>query len=131
MSKSAVWNHFTKDSSGQSAKCKLCKAELKPVGGSTKGLLTHLLSKHEINLIERQSDESSSSSTITSQVTSQLADTDVSIPLPSTSKSHKSSMGPLNKYVVTDTEGTLGAYIARMCSRDGVPFKLFVTSPDM
>ena len=53
MSKSAVWDHFTKDSTGQSARCKLCKSVLKTVGGSTKGLHTHLLS----NIVRRGDQE--------------------------------------------------------------------------
>ena len=51
-SNSAVWKHFLGEEKGQTAMCKYtdCKKILKIGGDSTKGLQTHLLSVHIINL---------------------------------------------------------------------------------
>ena len=51
-SNSAVWKHFLREEKGQTAMCKStdCKKFLKIGGDSTKGLHTHLLSVHKINL---------------------------------------------------------------------------------
>lgn len=42
----SVWYYFLKAVDGRTAKCKQCNAVLKTLGGSTKGLHTHLMSKH-------------------------------------------------------------------------------------
>ena len=39
--------------------------------------------------------------------------------------------GPMTKYMLSSRDNTLQATIARMTSRDGLPFKPFVTSPDL
>ena len=51
-SNSANWKHLLREEKGQTAVCKStdCKKILKIGGGSTKGLHTHLLSVHKINL---------------------------------------------------------------------------------
>jgi len=120
ISKSGVWEYFEKDSAGtgQVAKCNICKSNLKAVGGSTKGLHTHLATKHDINLLKRKDSDvshGSSSSAIHPQTTAK------STKLP----------GMLSQYVVSDIERSLGATMSRMCSCDGVPFRFFVHSPDM
>ena len=46
--KSEVWQNFTYCKTTEKAKCKLCQAILKAAGSSTKGLITHLKSQHQI-----------------------------------------------------------------------------------
>ena len=52
-SKSGVWEYFERESHGQAARFKLChpKTLLKTVGGSTKGLHTHLVSASIVRYI--------------------------------------------------------------------------------
>jgi hypothetical protein len=45
---SSVWSHFLVAKDGKSAQCKRCSSVLKTLGGSTKGLHTHLSTKHHI-----------------------------------------------------------------------------------
>lgn len=42
----SIWYYFLKAVDGRTAKCKQCNTVLKTLGGSTKGLHTHLMSKH-------------------------------------------------------------------------------------
>jgi hypothetical protein len=53
--KNSVWYYFLQG--GKSAKCNIPTSGkiIKTVGGSTKGLHTHLLSKHDIDLLRKQS----------------------------------------------------------------------------
>ena len=46
--KSKVWQHFTYNKAEQKAKCSVCSAIIKASGSSTKNLITHLKSKHQI-----------------------------------------------------------------------------------
>lgn len=39
--------------------------------------------------------------------------------------------GPMSKFVTQNVENTLQVVIARMVARDGIPFRLFITSPDI
>lgn len=48
---SSAWSHFLIASDGKSARCKRCLVVLKTLGGSTKGLHTHLLSKHNFKVL--------------------------------------------------------------------------------
>ena len=41
-----VWRHFFRNTNGSKAKCKHCGTKLKTGGGSTKGLNTHMKTKH-------------------------------------------------------------------------------------
>lgn len=41
-----TWSHFLKVNDGKSAQCKGCLTVLKTLGGSTKGLDTHLSSEY-------------------------------------------------------------------------------------
>ena len=50
-----AWEYFLRERLGQCAQCKLCKAVIKTVGGSTKGLHVHLETKHSINVRKRAS----------------------------------------------------------------------------
>jgi len=51
----SVWFYFTRDASGNLAKCAKCDRENKTVGGSTKGLHVPLQAKHNIDLLKRTS----------------------------------------------------------------------------
>jgi hypothetical protein len=55
--RSGVWQYFRRDTGSGTATCQLCKSTLKAVGGSTKGVHTHLLSKHKITLRKRAAAE--------------------------------------------------------------------------
>ena len=46
--KSKVWQHFTYNKAEEKAKCSVCSAIIKVSGSSTKSLITHLKSKHQI-----------------------------------------------------------------------------------
>ena len=48
--KSEVWKHFLNDKAQQRVKCKLCSVTLKADGSSTKSLISHLKSKHRIQV---------------------------------------------------------------------------------
>ena len=48
--KSEVWQHFLFCKSTEKAKCKLCQTIFKASGSSTKGLISHLKSKHKIEV---------------------------------------------------------------------------------
>ena len=48
--KSEVWKHFLYDKAQQRAQCKLCLMTLKAAGLSTKSLISHLKSKHRIQV---------------------------------------------------------------------------------
>ena len=45
-----VWKHFLYDKAQQRAKCKLCSVILKAANSSTKSLISHLKSKHRIQV---------------------------------------------------------------------------------
>ena len=111
--KEGVWQHFLREKCGQSAQCKLCKTILKTVGGSTKGLHERLKRRHDMNL-KRKTD----------------ADDGDEQPTAKARKTAPSS-GPMNKFLIDRNENTLQAVIARMTARDGLPFRVFTTSPDL
>ena len=51
--KSEVWKHFLYDKAQQRAQCKLRSVTLKAAGSSTKSLISHLKSKHKIQVKRR------------------------------------------------------------------------------
>ena len=111
---SAVWEHFLRERGGQTAKCKRCNKVLKISGGSTKGLHVHLKTNHP-HLCAGSSAESGTSS-----------------------QSSSGDRGPAQKkrktidsYFPTYAEEDLDSILARMCARDGMPFSVFCTSPDL
>lgn len=74
-SSNLIWKHFLKSVDGNSAKCKLCPAILKISARSTKGLHTHLRTKHN---------------SINVQVTAPIAAPNIrASPTPSTSASNR------------------------------------------
>lgn len=52
--KSSVWYHYLTAKDGKCAKCKKCGTVLKTLGGSTKGLHTHLSAKHGTKVLKEQ-----------------------------------------------------------------------------
>ena len=48
--KPEVWKHFLYDKAQQRAQCKFCSVTLKAAGSSTKTLISHLKSKHRIQV---------------------------------------------------------------------------------
>lgn len=117
---SAVWKHFLRSQDGNTAKCRVCKKVLKISGGSTKGLHVHLRSKHggmgvagpsqSREMPENESGQGESSTTT---------------PHP------PKGMRTLDSYYVSKTDDDLDAILARMCARDGLPFRVFCSSPDL
>ena len=55
---SMVWRHFLRNTDGSKAKCNHCGTELKTGGGSTKGLNTHMKTKHNEILAPPVTEES-------------------------------------------------------------------------
>lgn len=108
---SSVWCHYLIAKDGSCAQCKQCYAILKTLGGSTKGLQTHLLSKHRIKVLSE-------------------------VNYPSTSQSHKDTQPltekqKINDYFITSQSNTLDAILARMTALDGLTFSVFITSSDL
>lgn len=102
---SSVWSHFLVDKEGSTAQCKRCLAILKTLGGSTKGLHTHLSSKHSVKV------DSAKASSSTGQ-------SNEGPPL------KRKSTSIADYFVKTDT---LDDVLARMTALDGFPFSIFVT----
>ncbi|GBP64617.1 hypothetical protein EVAR_46546_1 [Eumeta japonica] len=96
---------------GNSAKCKRCPSILKTLGGSTKGLHTHLSTKHNIKVI----------SASTSQDTENLN----TAPPPAKRK--------LDDYFTKtkSDDDNLDDVLARMIALDGFPFSVFITSDNL
>lgn len=105
----SVWSYFLVAKDGNSAKCKRCPAILKTLGGSTKGLHTHLSSKHNIKVI----------SASTSQDSEKLN----TAPPPAKRK--------LDDYFSKSADDSLDDVLARMIALDGFPFSVFITSDDL
>lgn len=49
-----VWKYFDHGKEKGTAVCKTCKSVLKAAGGSTSGLIKHVSSKHEVNVLKRK-----------------------------------------------------------------------------
>lgn len=105
----SVWSHFLVAKDGNSAKCKRCPAILKTLGGSTKGLHTHLSSKHNVKVI--------------SASTSQDSENLNTAPPPAKRK--------LDNYFTKSAADNLDDVLARMIALDGFPFSVFITSDDL
>lgn len=110
-----VWAHFLREKQGQSAKCKLCQTILKTTGGSTKGLHEHLKRVHDKTVLKRKADEENGN------VPQQAA----------SSNRAPSVVGPMTGHLLGKNQNSLQAVLARMTSRDGLPFAVFTTSPDL
>jgi hypothetical protein len=101
LKKNGVWQYFLRESKGQCSMCKLCKAVLKTVGGSTKGLHVHLVSKHDINLLKKAAEDTESSKTGNGN--------------PSSSKQLKrGDTKDLNTYFLLNDQNSLSATLSRL-----------------
>nr|CAI5830436.1 unnamed protein product [Callosobruchus analis] len=128
--KNSVWFYFLIDNNkGGSAKCKRCSAVLQAKGGSTKGLITHLLTIHKIDL-----------KVLRTNLHVTDVDTDTPGPSYNSSSSNKTtalqSMSDYKKRKITDffvpnRDQSFEAVLARMTAVDGFPFKVFQTSTDL
>ena len=102
----SIWYYFLKAANGNTAKCKQCNAVLKTLGGSTKGLHTHLMAKHNKK--------------VNNANTSNLPETEI---LPKKRK--------ISNYFIPFEKSSLDAVLARMTALDGLSFNLFVKSHDL
>lgn len=112
---SSVWSYFLVAKDGNSAKCKRCPAILKTLGGSTKGLHTHLSSKHNIKILADVNRLTAS--------TSQDSENLNTSPPPAKRK--------LEDYFTKSADDSLDDVLARMIALDGFPFSVFITSDDL
>lgn len=108
----SVWTHFLVAKDSKTAQCKYCPAILKTLGGSTKGLHTHLSTKHDKKVITVRLSSS----------TSQSGDCEE----PPLLKRKNISLD--DYFVKTET---LDDVLARMTALDGFSFSVFVTSKDL
>lgn len=107
----SVWYYFLKAIDGRTARCKQCNNLLKTLGGSTKGLHTHLISKHnkKMNLPE--------SSNINSNEREMPS-------LPPTKRK-------ISNYFLPSEKSSCDKVLARMTALDGLSFNFFVNSHDL
>jgi hypothetical protein len=105
-----AWEYFLRERKGQCAQCKICKATIKTVGGSTKGLHVHLETKHKINVRKRPSEKGDE-----------------------TEKERPAKpANTLDKYrFLASDDLSLPATLARMAACDGIPFLTFAKSNDL
>ncbi len=122
--KSGVWEHFTRDSVNQTAICLLCKTKLKCTGGSTKSLHVHLQSKHGVNLLKRGAESEVRDDNRKEGASAATAGN-------IRARSGTENVTSLSKFFASPTDNSLEATIARMTACDGLPFRIFATSPDM
>lgn len=128
-SKKTLWDYFNKvQKDSTSARCGLCSNILKISKGSYKGLKTHLKTKHFIDLNSENSNPKHPNND--------------SFPKASTSKTYSADICeeeiPKKKSKTFDTiekyfkkENSMEKMISRMVCKNGVPFSLFCTSPDL
>lgn len=108
----SIWFYFLKSCNSSSAKCKSCGAVLKTLGGSTKGLHTHLSSIHKKKV------PTGATSTSTPKTAS------------SSLSSNSKSKGKITNFFSTEKE-TLDLVMSRMIALDGFSFYSFVSSQDL
>lgn len=109
----SVWYYFLKAVDGKTAKCKQCNAVLKTLGGSTKGLHTHLMSKHNKKINDNTSN----------------------LPGPSNINDSKVEVPPMKRkisnYFLPSEKSLCDVILAWMTVLDGLSFNLFVISQDL
>lgn len=133
---SLVWNYFLKSEDGLTAKCKLCHSIIKISAPSTKGLHTHLQTKHNINLkvqsssgsvdIDKITQEMKASTSSSSSLFSSIAkrsDVSGSSVLPKKMK--------ITDFFLSEKKVSMEERVSRMVAKDGIPFEKFITSIDM
>lgn len=103
---SLIWQYFKREKvARQHAKCKQCGDELKCFGGSTSSLISHMRTKHKI--VVKKTEESKESN-------------------PNANKKLK-----IMDYFERKRDETLPAILSRMVARDGLAFRVFITSIDL
>ena len=102
----------------EEAECVKCQSKISTKGGSTKGLLTHLRTKHQIDV----NAVALSKEKIASEDVSSQSD----IPEVGTIKKRKIMTDYFKKEI-----NSLEEVLARMVAKDGIPFSLFITSNDL
>jgi|GWRWMinimDraft_12_1066020.scaffolds.fasta_scaffold02566_2 HSP20 family molecular chaperone IbpA len=107
----SVWFHYMRDATGNLAQCKKCNKEIKTVGGSTKGLHTHLQTIHKIDLLKRPTGDGESSNE----------------PV----KPSKKSRVTISSFFVPKNDKSLAATVARLVAVDGLSFNVICTSVDI
>ena len=105
--KESVWYYFLFEMpTKQSAKCTVssCSKIIKIVGGSTKGLHTHLKSVHKIDLLAKKTNTSEVACSSTQQ------------------KEPARKKTKMTDYFIDKDEKSLAAVLSRMTSLDSLPF---------
>lgn len=138
-SSSEVWKHFLRAENGSTAKCKLCPAIIKISARSTKGLHTHLRTKHNMNLNLVDSVSSNvenpapgmgtSSASQSGSFSSTASRLDESASSSATSVSQKRKK--LTDYFPLEKKVSMEERVCRMIAKDGIPFAKFITSIDL
>ena len=105
--------HYLTTKDGKNAQCKRCTSVLKTLGGSTKGLHTHLSSKHGIKVLNDVNHLSKSQ-----------GDQELTTQQPPTKRK-------LVDYFSTFKNDTLDEVLARMTALDGLAFRTFISSSDL
>jgi len=108
--KDGIWEHFLRERTDNSAKCKVCSAILKATGGSIKGLHEHMKCIHSVNTMKRKCADNPQLST--------SASTGVT--------------GPMKKFLLDSMdENSLQATLSRLTACDGLSFRVIVMSKDL
>lgn len=110
--KTAIWENFLRESSGEFAKCKICNKVLKTAGKSTSGLHKHLASMHSNIKVKKG------------------PSLDVEPPAKRINLGNSTSSGSITKYL-SFRDNSLEAVLARMTADDGLPFSIFITSIEL
>lgn len=114
-----LWDYFKKSENNESAECLLCSSILKISQRSRKGLVTHLKSKHCIDLKSQKSESEPQASTSREEPKCE----DDPNPKP------KKKARTIESYFIK--EYSMEKMISRMISRDGFTFRSFCTSTDL
>lgn len=149
---SKAWDHFQKINADE-AKCLICKSIILTKGGSTKGLLTHLRSKHATVFDAKFNETTSASPSITKDASagcdatvtkvnmslnslkrenaSKTSSVDLDIKEGSSKVTIKRVKQPqLLDYFEKD-KNTLSEVLSRMVAKDAISFRTFTTSSDL
>lgn len=121
--KSKAWVYFDKVD-GQKAKCSICLACIGIRDGSTKGLFTHLRTKHDIDPNKKNEKEAGTSGNATETWTA-----------PATDRQQQQEQQPTKRRRMADyfPSKTVSSEVvlSRMTAKDGIPFQLFISSKDL
>ncbi|XP_047134946.2 uncharacterized protein LOC124812399 [Hydra vulgaris] len=111
----SVWSHYLKSADNLAAKCKKCGVILKTFGGTTKGLHTHLSTKHNLKVTSADKNLPSSSQQLNDARTDEKPPTKRRI----------------TSYFASEKKKILDETLARMTALDGLTFNVFITSKDL